>query len=69
MFSRITQIKSELVAQRYAWMRAGIVGAKEFLASGSVPDFKQHEHSGCDCKPDSVFWKVYAYDAYVVKHG
>lgn len=68
MVNFFRNIQAQLASQRYRWIREGVKAGKLFVGSGVVPDFK-HEHAGCDCKPDSVFWKETAFDRYVELHS
>lgn len=68
MVTYFKTIQAKLMSQRYAWIREGVIAAKLFKTSGVTPDFKSHEHGGCDCKTDTVFWKDYAFDEYVSRH-
>lgn len=69
MFGFIARISSELITQRYGWIRDGVTAWRVFVVYGVLPEFKVHEHVGCSCKPDSVWWVVNAFDVYVERHG
>lgn len=69
MFERFKKIQSELIAQRYAWIREGVTAAQNFLNKGVTPEFKKHqEHANCTCMKDSEYWTVNAYDTYIDRH-
>ena len=69
MFKYFRSIQLQLVSQRYGWIREGVTAGRLFVASGVVPDFKLHEHVGCSCKPDSVWWVVNSFDVFVARHS
>lgn len=69
MFKRFKDIQSQLIAQRYAWIRVGVSAGIKFVSAGLVPEFKKHhDHSNCSCMKDSEFWVLNAFEQYVLRH-
>lgn len=69
MFKRFKEIQSQLIAQRYTWIRLGVVSGLRFLKTGEVPEFKKHhDHSNCSCMKDSEFWVLNAYEETLSRH-
>lgn len=69
MFNRFKEIQSQLIAQRYTWIRYGVEAGIKFIKSGDVPEFKKHhDHSNCSCMKDSEFWVLNAFEQYVSRH-
>ena len=63
LVNRFREVQSQLVAQRYKWIRTGVVAGLLFVDSGVVPEFKKHhDHANCSCMPDSEFWVLNAFE-------
>ena len=68
--NRFREVQSQLVAQRYAWIRLGVTAGLLFVRSGVVTEFKKHhDHSKCSCMPDSEFWVLNAFEETVRRHS
>lgn len=64
------QVRKQLIAERYSWIREGVKTAHVFLTTGVQPEFVQHlKHSGCDCLSDKVYWMLKAYNNTILKGG
>lgn len=61
------KIRSQLVAQRYSWIRIGVVAGLSFLKHGVKP---QHIHELNEmCNSDSDYWIDFAYNEVIKRHS
>jgi len=60
-------IRSQLIAQRYAWIRIGVIAGLHFLKTGEKQD---HIHGIDDtCNKDSDYWIDNAYHEVIKRNS